>query len=503
MRNGLFATLMPQNGDRSFVRIRCFLFVLLSVSFTALGTSAQEPAPGPARPVSVPAVKEATLKNGLRIAVIEKRGVPLISVQMLIRSGAAGEGMKKAGLANLTADMLTKGTKTRSAQQVAEEMEFLGSSINSGAGWNSSNVGMTVTADKLNDAMAIFSDVLLNPAFSQEELDLLRSQTLDDLKGNLQQPGFLASYVASVYTYGEHPTGGTPDSIQSISREDIASFYGREFTPANSVLIFVGDISSNDATKAAERFFGGWAQGRSDENVSAPNRSSRSANPAIYSRILVVDLPNSGQASVNYVLPISGGGRKNADYYPASVLNSLLGGGYSSRLNQEIRIKRGLSYGARSGFGWRDTSATFGASAQTKVVSAAEVAELIIAEIERLRNVNTTEGEILPRKAVLTGGFGRNLETNQGLAGALGELYSFGIPTSELNAYMAKVDKVPGQAIRSFAQKNLVNGDIVIVGDYAQFKEDLAKRFPTAKIEVVKADEVDIESPTLRRSDIP
>lgn len=503
MRDRLLTTLTPQNGDPSFMRFRCLLFALLSISMFAFGTQAQEPAPGPARSVSVPAVKETTLKNGLRVAVIEKRGVPLISVQMLVRAGAAGEGMKKAGLANLTADMLTKGSKTRSAEQIAEEMEFLGSSINSGAGWNSSNVGMTVTSDKLNDAMAIFSDVLLNPAFSQEELDLLKSQTLDDLKGNLQQPGFLANYAASVYSLGEHPTGGTPDSIQSITKQDITSFYTSGFTPADSVLIFVGDISASDAAKAAERFFGRWSQGRAENASPATKRSARNAGSAIFSRILVVDLPNSGQASVNYVLPVVGSGRKSADYYSASVLNSLLGGGYSSRLNQEIRIKRGLSYGAGSGFGWRDNSSTFVARAQTKVVSAAEVAELIIAEIERLRNVDTIDSEILPRKAVLTGGFGRNLETNQGLAGALGELYSFGIPTSELNAYMSNVEQVPNQAIRSFAQKNLVNGDLVIVGDYAQFKEDLAKRFPNAKVEVVKADELDIESPTLKRSDIP
>ena len=223
---------------------------------------------------------------------------------------------------------------------------------------------------------------------------------------------------------------------------------------------------------------------------------------AIYRRFLVVDLPNSGQASVNYLVPVKALGRSNKEYYPASVLNSLLGGGYSSRLNQEIRIKRGLSYGAGSSFSWRGESSNFGARTQTKDVSAAEVAELIVGEIKRLAEGDPTAAELDPRKAVLTGGFGRNLETNAGLAGAIADLYSFGIPASELNAYMTNVNSVQSSAIKSFAAKNFVSGDIVIVGDYAKFKDDLAKRFPNAKIEVVKADEIDIESPTLKRSDI-
>jgi zinc protease len=480
------------------------IFLSLLICASAIHTAAQSPLPepGPVRSVNVPAVKETKLKNGLTIAVVEKKGVPIVSVQLLVRAGAASEGMKKAGLANLTADMLTKGTKTRTAEQIAEEMEFLGSSLNSGAGWNSSTVGMSVTSDKLDAAMAIMSDVVLNPSFKQEELDLLKSQTLDDLKYNLTQPGFLANYVASRWSYGEHPTGGTPASITSIDRADVETFFRSAYQPQGSVLIFVGDIDQATATKAAEAYFGSWKGEQIAKGAMGPARSEASPAAGIYRRLLVVDLPNSGQASVNYLVPMRSLGRSSKDFYPASVLNSLLGGGYSSRLNQEIRIKRGLSYGAGSSFSWHGGSSNFGARTQTKDVSAAEVAELIVAEIKRLGEGDPTAAELDPRKAVLTGGFGRILETNGGLAGAIADLYIFGIPTSELNAYMTNVNAVQSSAIKSFAAKNFVNGDIVIVGDYAKFKDDLAKRFPNAKIEVVKADEIDIESPTLRRSDI-
>lgn len=506
MTHRIFTAETQSRGVFEIVMSRFNLFSLLffTLCVSAVQITAQDtlPEPGAARPVNVPAVKETKLKNGLTVAVVEKKGVPLVSVQLLVRAGASGEGMQKAGLANLTADMLTKGTKTRTAEQIAEEMEFLGSSLNSGASWNNSTVGLTVTTDKLDSAMAIMSDVVLNPSFKQEELDLLKSQTLDDLKYNLTQPGFLANYVASAWSYKEHPVGGTPSSIEAIGRGDLESFFNANYIPDGSVLIFVGDINSANAVKTAERYFGRWS-GNKPNIQRTPNYSGRREGSPTYFRFLVVDLPNSGQTSVNYVVPIGTLGRNSKDYYTASVLNSLLGGGYSSRLNQEIRIKRGLSYGAGSRFGWRDDSTTFGASTQTKDQSAAEVAELIVAEIDRLRSADPTNDELNPRKSVLTGGFGRNLETNAGLASALADLYAFGIPTTELNAYVNNVNSVPNSALKTFATQNFADGDIIIVGDYSVFKDDLAKRFPNARIRVVPAGELDITQPDLRRKAVP
>ncbi len=192
-------------------------------------------------------------------------------------------------------------------------------------------------------------------------------------------------------------------------------------------------------------------------------------------------------------------GRTNTAYYPASVLNSVFGGGYSSRLNYEIRIKRGLSYGAGSSFGWRSSKANFSTRAQTKNESAANVAELVLEELKKLTSSNVAKDELTPRKSVLTGGFGRNLETTGGLAGAIGDLYSFGISTSELNQYVSKVNAVTDGQIKEFATQNLLGGDIIIVGDYSIFKDDLAKRFPGMTVDVIKADELDLSKENLRK----
>ena len=476
-----------------------FAFLLLPFVFVLVKAQEQPPAPSAPKSVKIPAVKETKLKNGLTVAVVERKNVPLVTIQLLVKSGAGSEDASKAGLANLTASLLTKGTKTRTATQIAEEMEFLGGSINSGAGWNSSFITVNVMSDKLDHALAIMSDVALNPAFKQDEIDLERSQTLDGLTYNLKQPSFLANYVASKYSFDEHPAGGTPESLKAITQQDIVGFQSLYYRPYASVLIFTGDVNEKIAADLTKKYFGRWTLPKKsvlpdrvlNKIVSSP--ATKDVN-----RILVVDLPNSGQSAVNYVKYIPEG-RGDKMYYAASVLNSLLGGGYSSRLNQEIRIKRGLSYGAGSSFAWRVQKNNFGTRTQTKNISAAEVAELVMVEIKRLTEGSIADVELNPRKSVLTGNFGRNLETNNGLAGAVGELYSFGLPATELNTYMNSVQAVKDSQIRDFAKANLLGGDIVIVGDYAKFKEDLAKRFPNMTVQVVKADELDLSKDNLQK----
>jgi zinc protease len=477
--------------------------ILISALF-ALGMPvfAQDspPAPSAPRSVTIPPVKEKKLPNGLRVVVVEKRSSPLVTAQLLVTAGANAEEMKKAGLANITAGMLTKGTKTRNATQIAESMEFLGGSINAGAGWNNSNVTSTFTSDKLDKAMAIMADVVLNPSFKQEEIDLLQTQTLDGLAYNLKQPGFLANYVASRYSFDEHPAGGTPESIKALNRGDLMEFYKNMYIPENAVLILTGDITEAKANVMARQLFGKWKNPPPPPTYNGPAVSPHeSGERQILRRILVIDLPDAGQAAVKYLKKGEGISRRDREYYPASVLNSLLGGGYSSRLNQEIRIKRGLSYGAGSSFAWRGRKNNFSTSTQTKNESAAEVAELVVAEIKRLGDKSADEKEIGPRKLVLNGSFGSALETTGGIAGLLSELYTFGLPASNMQTYMTGVRTVASSQVRDFAYKNFRDGDIIIVGDAKLFMDDLRKRFPRTPIETIKADDLDLGSVSLRK----
>ncbi len=494
----------------NLVKIFCAACVL------SVGIFAQTSPPEPSAPksVKIPAVKETKLKNGLRVAVVERKNVPLITVQLLIMAGAENEDSEVAGLADMTASLLTKGTKTRSATQIAEQMEFLGGSINSVAGWNSSFISVNVMTDKADQAMTILSDAVLNPAFKQDEIDLLKSQTLDGLSYNLTQPGFLGNYVASVYSFNEHPAGGTPESIKRIDGKTISTFYKVNYIPANALLIFTGDITNAKAEELANKYFGKWTAPKTKnvykliESRTMPPKK-KDEKQMIAKRLLIVDLPNSGQASVVYTKTVAEG-RASVDssrkvmpssiYYPALTLNSVLGGGYSSRLNQEIRIKRGLSYGAGSGFAWRFGNANFSTRTQTKNESAAEVVSLVLDEIKKLSETKVENAELVPRKSVLTGNFGRNLETNAGLAAQIADLYSFGLSANELNSYMNSVEAVSDSQIQNFSKSNLYGGDVIIVGDYAKFKDDLAKRFPDMKVEVIKADQLDITKENLRKA---
>ncbi|MEQ1607144.1 MAG: pitrilysin family protein [Pyrinomonadaceae bacterium] len=482
------------------MNIRNSFLLLVVTIFSVINLIAQEqpPAPGVPKSVAIPAAKEKQLSNGLIVSLIRKTASPIVTIQLVVKRGASVEPESKAGLADITAAMLTKGTKTRTATQIAEAVEFLGGAINSGAGWNNTFASVTVTSDKVPQAMAILADVVLNPKFSQEELDLFKSQTLDGLTYNLTQPSFLANYVASKYSYGEHPAGGTKASVESITLKDVADFYAANFHPDDAVLVFTGNTEMVPATALATTFFGRWRKQAAKTGTGIAT-SAGTGNVPLFRRMLVIDLPKSGQASVVYANKLSTVGRLDPQFYSASVLNSVLGGGYSSRLNYEIRIKRGLSYGAGSSFAWRSSSANFGTSVQTKNESAAEVTELILSELKRIIDSPVAEDELVPRKSVLTGGFGRNLETTGGLAGYLATLYSYGLPASTLNTYVRDVNGVTNAQIKSFAGQYLPGGDVIIVGDYAIFKDDLAKRFPGTRVEVIKADELDLSKDNLRK----
>lgn len=505
-----------------------FVFLVSCLSALAQTPSETPPPPSDPRSVSIPQVKEMTLPNGLKVVVVQKRNLPLVTVSLLVKNGAFVEDNNKAGLANLTADLLLKGTEFRTASDIAQQIDFLGGDINSSASWTSSTINLNIMNDKLGKALAIMSDSVIRPTFPEKELQLSKKQALDGFDVSLKQPGTLLNYVATNYTYNEHPSNGLPQTISKIRRNDVVSFHRENYVPGLSVLIFTGDISPDQAFRFAKLYFGGWQPPTYRKELIAniyetppPDGITIKADSdgegiipekTTFSRMLVIDLPNSGQAAVGFATKVDVG-RSDCDmdendnlnckstdeFYPASVLNSVLGGGYSSRLNQEIRLKRGLSYGAGSRFGWRDWDSTFMASAQTKNESAAEVAELIKIEMDKLANDDVSNDEMIPRKAVVTGNFSRGLQSNEDLAARLRDLYLFQISPDELNSFIGDVGNVTDEQVRNFASNNLLGGDMIIVGDAKKFMDDLKKRFPKMKIEVIKSSDLDLSSPNLKK----
>ncbi len=458
------------------------------------------PPPAPAhRGVFVKAT-EKTLSNGLRVVVAPRPGTGLVTISAEVKAGAADDPLHKAGLADFTASLLLRGTQTRSALQIAEEAEALGGSVRSSAGLDSSTVSLSVLAARLADTMPLYADVLLHPAFAPGEQDRLRNEELDGLTVSLRAPGTLARYVASRLVFGDtpygHQPGGTPETLKAIAPSDAAGFYRDAYTPQRTVLVFGGDITPAAAFALAQKYFGGW-QGNSNQSAStsASLLSSLPAQPG--RRVVVVDKPDAGQAAVLLVRP--GIRRGDPNYEIARVANGVLGEGYSARLNQEIRVKRGLSYGAGSRFEeWRE-GGLFVASAQTRNDAVPEVASLLDAELSRLSAEDVSDGELLPRKAALSGNYSRRLETGAGLTDAVASLAVYGLPLSSLNTYLSKVQAVTPAQVKTFAaqQLNSSQASLVIVGDGRRFLDALRQKYP--QTEVIPIAALDLNRGDLRK----
>jgi zinc protease len=485
------------------MRIGWFPKILASLTllFAAVSAAAQTPQatpPPPSKPRSVqfPKPVEKTLANGLRVIVVQRSQMPLVTAQLLIKSGAEVDPPKLSGIADMTGTLLTRGTRTRSATQIAEAIEALGGRLNSGAGWDSSSVTMNLMSSRIEPAMEILSDIVRNPAFSQAEIDRLRGQYLNTLRVSLGQPGTVARYVASRVVFGDapygHPLPGTAESLPLIKREDIVALHATYYRPDNAILIIGGDIAPQSGFALAQKVFGDWTKPQAELPKITVSNPTASGNR----RVVVIDIPGAGQAAV--LATRASVNRGSPEYFRALVTNAVLTG-YSGRLNSEIRIKRGLSYGAGSVLETRRSSGAFTASAQTKNESGAEVAVLTLAELSRLGTDGLADAELVTRKANLLGGFARTLETTDGLVGQVSALALYGLPLDNLNRFAGDVQAITPQDIKTFtsAQLSADTASVIVVGDSAKFLPDLKKQFP--QVEVIPVADLDLNSASLRR----
>jgi zinc protease len=456
---------------------------------------ARLPEAGPEVSPATPTIADFRLGNGMRVLVAPTEGLPLVSARLNFDAGSANDPAGKPGVAAMTAALLTQGTASRSAPEIATALEQLGAAVGAGSGPDFTNVYANAPKDVFDETVALMADLVRNPAFAAEELERQQSQTLDGLRVALSQPGSVAGQSVGRVVYGDAPYaapgGGTLASIPAITRDDVAAFHAALYRPSQATLVFSGDIDATEARALAEQAFGDWR----DPAGAAPALADK-AGAALPPRVVVIDQPGAGQAAV--VAAMRSVGRTDADFFPLVLGNTLLGGGFSSRLNQEIRIERGLSYGARAGLGVREDEGAFTASTQTKNETAVEVADLILAEIARMGTSEPTAAELAPRRATLIGGFGRSLETVDGLGGLVAELALYDLPMSELAEYADRVRAVtPAQVQAAFAEHLPADrASLVIVGDASVFIEALRAKYPD--VEVIPLSELNLDSAALR-----
>lgn len=454
------------------------------------------PAPGKPRVARLVMPVEQRLANGLRVVVAPRAGVPLVTATLLIRSGSEVDPPQRAGLADLTAALLAKGTRTRSATAIAEASEALGGSLDSGAGWDRSRVSITVTTAKLPAALALLADVVRYPVFAPGELERARRQAIDGLRVAYSEPGTVAQMTAAravfgTGTYGE-PRAGTPVSLARIRQADLAGLHRSYYRPDNAILVFAGDITPAAAVTLANQSFGGWARPATPRPVA----TRVTGVPAAISTLLI-GMPGAGQAGVVVALP--GVSRGAGDYYAGLIANAVLGGSSSSRLSNEIRVKRGLTYDVRSLLDARRLGGLTIAMVQTNNPSAPEVVDLVLAEFERLASAGVDVVELSARATNLIGSYARSLETTSGLAARVGELAIHDIELAEISRVVERIEAVTPADVQGFARRHWQNAvkRVIVAGNTSQFEGGLRKSRPDAML--IPIGELDLEQAQLRK----
>jgi zinc protease len=460
------------------------------------GAVSTPPPPSAPRVPLFPAPVERTLANGLRVIAVQQlpggAPIPLVSAQIAFSAGGAAE--KLPGVATLTASLLTSGTATHDALAIAQMVDALGARLDAAAGYDASMASVGATTPKFAEAFALFADVLLHPSFAIEELSRAKVRTLNELRVGYSSPTNLARLVAARVAYGDAPYGrplqGTPDSVGAIHRDDVVAFHAAAYRPDTATLVIGGDIMPADAFALADRVFGAW-RAPATPKLTAPVSAPLPAR----SHVVVIDKPDAGRTAI--VAGRAAIARGSADYYAGSVTTAVLSG-YSGRLNQEVRVKRGLSYGAGASLVARRDAGVFLATTLVDFAKTAEGTKVVLDTLASITRATLSNDELMPRKATITGGYYRGIETIDGLVGTLGEFALYGVPLAELSAYPARIQAVDDAQIHRFVERYVADKPfVVLVGDAKVFLD--AVRAVVPDVTVIAAADLDVGSAKLTK----
>lgn len=455
-------------------------------------TASTIPAPAAPRDATLPAPVERVLDNGLRVVAFSQRNLPLIAAQLVVRGGSAVEREDEAGLSALVAALLTQGTTARGATELAAATDALGARLDAGSGFDASLLSVSATTPAFPYAFALLDEVLRRPAFAPREVERVRTKSISDLALTYANPGAVARLVAQRVAYGGspygHPVAGTVATLAALGRDRVAWFHERFYRPDDAVLVIGGDLETDDAFALADRELGSWRA--PDTPLDVPPEA---AIPPPRTRVVIVDKPDAARTAL--VVGRVSIERGSPDYYAAIVAAAVLHG-YSGRINQEIRVKRGLSYGAGAALSVRRMPGLFTASTLIDHTRAVEATDVTLAVIRSLVDAPASDDDLVSRKATVTGAFYRAIETIDGITGSLAEHALYGVPLAELAAYTRRVQAVDAAAVREFAARRFVPDDfIVLVGDASKFASEIEQTY--ADVRVIPSAQLDLGSPTL------
>lgn len=425
------------------------------------------PALGPAPAVNPPVPVQRTLANGMKVLYVRQPELPVVSAALVIRgAGATQDPAAVPGLASFTASMLDEGAAGKSALQIADALDLLGASLQSGASWDAASVNLYVLKKNFAPALGLMADVVLRPDFNAPDVQRVRDERVTNLARAKDDPTAIAGNAFPALVYGaRHPYGrfATVEATRTLDRDKVMAFHHAAYRPENATLILVGDVDPS-LNPQVEQAFGAW-RGMG----AAPAMEGSLDAPAIgTTTIYLVDKPGAAQSEIRIGHP--GVARNNPDFFPLAVLNTLLGGSFTSRLNMNLRETKGWTYGARSSFSMRQGAGPF--TAQAGVVTAKTDSSLIefFKELNRIRTEPIPAAELEKAKRYVALGYPQSLETTQDVAGRLAELVMYGIDPSFLGTYVRGVMSVTDADVRRVANQYVRPGNavVVVVGDRSQ-----------------------------------
>ena len=454
------------------------LTTLVSAGSTRLTADQQSPdrskAPVPGDPpaLRLPPIQKRALSNGLPVWIVETHEVPVANLTLIVKAGAAADPAGKYGLASFTSAMLDEGAGSRGALELADAIEFLGASLSTGISMDASTVRMQTPVSKLDAALPLFADVVVRPTFPESELERMRQQRLTSLLQLRDNPSALATAAFARVLYGprhRYGTGTTGNEATNgeMSVDDLTGFYSSYYQPNNAHLLVVGDVEAADVMARIERVLGSWTNGAAAAPPALPAAPQHAAR-----QIYLVDKPGAQQSQIR--IGWIGVARSTADYHVLEVLNTILGGSFTSRLNQNLRERNGYAYGAGSAFDMRNQAGPFVASAGVQTDKTVESLREFFNELDGMRQPIPAD-ELARARNLQALGFPGSFETTAGIAGNLSELVIYGLPESTFSEYVPKVQAVTAADVARAAGAYLQTDKfaVVVVGDLATIEKPI------------------------------
>jgi predicted Zn-dependent peptidase len=454
---------MEHETMKSIVVLLFFATAIFSAAVAQVDRS-KVPVPQPTPSITLPKIQRAVLGNGLTIFLVEHHELPIVQLRLLLPAGAALDPSDKAGVASLTAQMVREGTATRTSLQIADEIDFIGANFSLSASADATTAALQTLKEHLNKSLDLFSDILLHASFPATEWDRVKQQQLTGLLQQKDRPAAVANNAFLRLLYGpENPYGrpedGTEASVKAISLDDIKAFYSRNYVPSKAALIIVGDETLAEMTPLLERSLGGW------KGEAGPTAQFTPPPAIAATHLFLVDKPRAAQSEIR--IGQVGVKRNSDDYYALVVMNTILGGQFSSRINLNLREAKGYTYGARSAFTWRKEAGPFIASAAVKSAITDSATIEFMKELRGIRDADVTPQELEFAKNAIIRSQPQGFETPMQIASQLSSLVLYSLPDTYFDNLVSNIQKITVADVRRVAGQyiNPEAMDIVVVGD--------------------------------------